>query len=155
MDADPRELTASQIADVGRLIREYHDAVSSYVPPVGSIWNVAIVPDREDLICHHDLAPWNLVRGPSTLVFIDWDGAGPGSRLWDLSYAAHGFAPLSPAAHMNDDDVADRLGALVNGYGLEANDRRAFVDMLVPRIQSMYSLLKHGNETESEPWRTL
>jgi hypothetical protein len=27
-------------------------------------------------------------------VFIDWDGAAPGSRLWDLAYAITGFVPL-------------------------------------------------------------
>jgi thiamine kinase-like enzyme len=41
---------------------------------------------------------WNLVRDGERSVFIDWDGAGPGSRLWDLGYAAHGFVPLHAAA---------------------------------------------------------
>jgi hypothetical protein len=38
------------------------------------------------------------VRTATDLTFIDWDGAGPGSRLWDLAYAAHGFVPLSDDA---------------------------------------------------------
>ena len=48
-------------------------------------------------------------------VFIDWDGAGPGSRLWDLAYAAHGFVPLAAGG----DPAADgpRLRALADGYG--------------------------------------
>jgi hypothetical protein len=39
-------------------------------------------------------------------VFIDWDGAGPGSRLWDLAYAAHGFVPLAAGG----DPAADAPG---------------------------------------------
>ena len=46
-------------------------------PPEGSAWNVAITPDAQDLICHHDLAPWNLVRGAGRFAFIDRDrGSG-------------------------------------------------------------------------------
>jgi thiamine kinase-like enzyme len=41
---------------------------------------VVIAPDREDLICHHDLAPWNLVRDGDRWVFIDWDGACPAAE---------------------------------------------------------------------------
>ena len=31
---------------------------------------------------------WNLVRDRDRWVFIDWDGARPGSRLWDLACSA-------------------------------------------------------------------
>jgi hypothetical protein len=155
VDSSPVDLTRSQVFEVGRLIRDFHDAVSTFIPPKGSVWNVAIPPNEELLICHHDLAPWNLVRGPTNFVFIDWDGAGPGSRLWDLSYAAHGFTPLSPATSTSDKYRANRLAALVDGYALDNDDRRALIAMLVPRIRSMYSLLKNGNESGTEPWKTL
>ena len=46
------------------------------------------------IIAHQDLAPWNLVIG-DRWAFIDWDTAAPGTRLWDLAYAVHGFVPLS------------------------------------------------------------
>ena len=82
---------------VGQLIRQLHDAAAGFGAPAGAAWDVAIPPDHPDLICHNDLAPWNLVRDGDRWVFIDWDGAGPGSRLWDLGYAAKGFIPLIPA----------------------------------------------------------
>jgi hypothetical protein len=106
---------------VGRLIRELHDRSAGFSPPPGSRWNVVIPPDRADLVCHHDLAPWNLVTGADRWVFIDWDGAGPGSRLWDLAYAMKGFVPLVSGG----DPVADapRLRALADGYGLNAGQR--------------------------------
>jgi Ser/Thr protein kinase RdoA (MazF antagonist) len=78
-------LTASQLRRLGALVQELHDAAESFKPPPMPQWNVVIAPDREDLVCHHDLAPWNLVCDGDRWVFIDWDGAGPGSRLWDLA----------------------------------------------------------------------
>jgi hypothetical protein len=47
---------------VGGLIRELHDKAQDFTAPAGARWNVVIPPDRSDLVCHHDLAPWNLVR---------------------------------------------------------------------------------------------
>jgi Ser/Thr protein kinase RdoA (MazF antagonist) len=115
---------------VGSIIRAFHDAVETFVPPDDAIWNVLIAPERTEIICHHDLAPWNLVRTPSALTFIDWDGAGPGSRLWDLAYAAHGFVPLGPDAMLSDEAAGARLAALVDGYSLELTERVALVDMI-------------------------
>ena len=152
---DPTDLGLVRIAHVGRLIRDFHDAVESFVPPAGAVWNVAIAPDRKELITHHDLAPWNLVRSADRLVFIDWDGAGPGSRLWDLAYAAHGFVPLSAAAGQSDAVAAERLAALVDGYGLDPGQRQQLAALLAPRIRSMYDLLRHGHETGTEPWNRL
>ncbi|WP_372696948.1 hypothetical protein [Arthrobacter sp. JSM 101049] len=73
-------MSQDDLARVGRLIRDLHDATSTFPAPDDAVWSVEIAPDRDDLICHHDPAPWNLVCGDGTWVFIDWDGAGPGSR---------------------------------------------------------------------------
>ncbi len=155
VDSDPSDLDISRIAEVGQVIRRFHDASSTFTSPADAIWNVAIAPDGEDLVCHHDLAPWNLVRTPTHLTFIDWDGAGPGSRLWDLAYAAHGFVPLSPGASISDNAAGQRLAALVEGYGLDDEERTRLVDMLGSRIRSMYELLQSGHETHEEPWNRL
>ncbi|MFI2076838.1 MULTISPECIES: hypothetical protein [Streptomyces] len=40
--------------------------------------------------------PWTpAVHALDGWTFIDWDTAGPASRLWDVAYAVHGFIPLS------------------------------------------------------------
>lgn len=155
VDPDPSDLDLERVFEVGHLIRRFHDAASTFTPPPGALWNVAIAPDREELICHHDLAPWNLVRTPTHLTLIDWDGAGPGSRLWDLAYAAHGFVPLSPDASLSDETAATRLASLTNGYGLEKPDCLLLVAMLGPRIRSMYELLRKGHQSGLEPWSRL
>lgn len=138
---------------VGSIIRDFHEASASFVPPRDAQWHVAIPPDRAELIVHHDLAPWNLVVDGEAMTFIDWDGSGPGSRLWDLSYAAHGFAVISADA---DPKVAGRrLSALVTGYRLRRDERRLLVPMLAERTRSMYALLVHGRHTGTQPWARL
>lgn len=138
---------------VGRLIRDFHDASAEFDPPAGARWNVVITPDAEDLVIHHDLAPWNLVRGRHRWVFIDWDNAGPGSRMWDLAYAAHGFIPLAPDTPATE--AAQRLSALAEGYRLDEKDRSRLADLLVRRIMSMWELLRAGHQSGVEPWRRL
>ncbi|MFL6121507.1 phosphotransferase enzyme family protein [Actinophytocola sp.] len=145
LPADERELR-----DVGSLVRDLHDALADFRPPAGARWDVVIPPDREDLVCHHDLAPWNLVRGEDRWVFIDWDGAGPGSRLWDLAYAAHGFVPLTSSGDPEQD--APRLRALADGYGLDDRQRAELPPLVVAHTRGMYDLLRTATE---EPWTRL
>jgi len=155
VDPDPSDLDVARVTEEGTLIRCLHDASNTFFPPTDATWNVAIAPDWEDLICHNDLAPCNLVRTPTQLTFIDWDSSGPGSRLWDLAYAAHGFVPLSPDTSRCDDVAGQRLAALVEGYDLDQEERASLVDLLGPRIRSMYELLRSGHETGVQPWSRL
>jgi Ser/Thr protein kinase RdoA (MazF antagonist) len=146
-------LPGADLTAIGRLIRELHDAAAEFRPPPDATWQVVIPPDRADLVCHHDLAPWNLVLGDGRCVFIDWDSAGPGSRLWDLGYAAHGFVPL----HAGGDPAADarRLRVLADGYGLDAEQRDALPDLAAAHTRAMYDLLCDGARTGTQPWARL
>lgn len=99
--AHPRVLDDAELAGVARLIREYHVKVASFQVPPHATWST----DSQDpsatheLVCHNDLAPWNLVVGKrGELAFIDWDLAAPGRRLWDLALAACTCVPLYPSA---------------------------------------------------------
>ena len=83
-------MTDEGLATVARLIRTFHNAVSDFYPADEYAWS-----DRGsdghlvgELLCHNDLAPWNLVHTPEgKWVFIDWDLAAPGPRSWDLAWA--------------------------------------------------------------------
>jgi hypothetical protein len=145
--------TLSELYRLGALIRELHDASESFTPPHVASWNVVVPPDRKDLICHHDLAPWNLVRSGDRWVFIDWDGAGPGSRLWDLAYSASTFVPLVAGGNPALD--GPRLGALVNGYGLDERQRRAFPPLIEAHTRGMFDLLSESSLTGEQPWARL
>ena len=135
---------------VGGLIRRLHEAAAGFPVPAEARWDVPIRPDREELICHNDLAPWNLVRNGDRWVFIDWDNAGPGSRLWDLAYAAITFPPIEP-----EGDIAEmlpRVRALIRGYGLSPAQGPALPELMRRRAQAMGDLLVRGAESGLQPW---
>lgn len=146
-------LTTPELHRLGRLIRDFHHAVATFEPPAAARWQVVTPPDRVELICHNDLAPWNLVRDEARWVFIDWDGAGPGSRLWDLAYAAHGFVPLRAGGNPGLD--GPRLRALADGYGLDEQQRRDLPALIAAHTRGMYDLLRESFLTGRQPWARL
>lgn len=147
---------ARQLAAVARLIRDFHDAVQDFTPPPDAHWRVLIPADGSDIIAHHDLAPWNLVAGDDARwTFIDWDSAGPGSRLWDIAYALHGFVPLSAHSDWQRPDAADRLRVFADAYGLDEAERRRLVPLLGRRTRSMHDFLRDQAAQGVQPWTTL
>jgi hypothetical protein len=157
---------AARLARVARLVRDLHDAVAGFTPPPGARWQVVIPAPPEpggdtggEIIAHHDLAPWNLVAGDGDdgWVFVDWDGAGPGTRLWDVAYAVHGFVPLSahPDWRPPDADAAARLRLFADAYGLDEAQRRALVPLLGRRTRAMHDLLADGAARGVQPWARL
>ncbi len=146
-------LTVPELRRLGALVRALHDASADFVPPPGARWAVAIPADGADLVCHHDLAPWNLVVDGDRWVFIDWDAAAPGTRRWDLAYVAQTFTPLVGGG----DPAADgpRLRAVADGYRLGAAGRAALPGVLVRRTRAMYDLLEQGSRTGEAPWARL
>jgi hypothetical protein len=148
---EPRE----RLADVAALIRRFHDAVTGFVPPAGALWQV-LVPAAGgcDIIAHHDLAPWNLVIGPRW-AFIDWDLAAPGTRLWDVAYAAHGFIPLAANPKWQRRDAGSRLRVFGDAYGLDEAQRRELVPMLARRTRAMHDFLATQANAGVQPWTRL
>ena len=139
--------------EVGRLIHEFHTASELFQPPSDAAWNVVIEPDERNLVIHHDLAPWNFVRGGARAAVIDWDLAAPGSILWELAWSVHGFVPLRPEVPVAV--AMTRLRHLAAGYGLGEADRERLVELLPRRALAMFDLLRHGHQHGVEPWATL
>ncbi|WNM38235.1 phosphotransferase [Micromonospora halotolerans] len=139
-----------ELASIGAFLADLHDATASFTPPPGASWQTAIAPDGAELVCHHDVAPWNLVRSARGWVLIDWDGAGPGTRLWELAYAGQSMAGMRP--DRAPDESAARLRALVDGYGLPAAERPALAALLGRRARAMVDLLAAGARDGVQPW---
>jgi hypothetical protein len=146
---------AGGLARVARLVRDFHDAVEGFVPPADPRWQVLIPAEGDGIIAHHDLAPWNLVAGDGGWAFIDWDTAAPGSRLWDVAYAVHGFIPMSADPAWQRGDAAARLRVFADAYGLDEEQRRRLVPMLSRRAWSMHDFLRDQAARGTQPWAGL
>jgi Ser/Thr protein kinase RdoA (MazF antagonist) len=131
------------------MIRQIHDASESFAIANPDGWNVLLPVEHPDLMCHNDLAPWNLIIG-DRWVFIDWDGAGPSTRLWDLAYAAQSFGVLVDGQPV--DEAALRLRAVVEGYGADTALRKALPAAMAKRTAAMHNLLKSSHDTGFQPW---
>lgn len=149
MDREP--LDEPLLRRIGALVRSIHDA-SEGLPAPGT-WEVLIPAEHPDLLCHNDLASWNLIIDGDRLVFIDWDGAGPSTRLWDLAYAAVSFGRLFPTDEPGL--AASRLSAFVDGYDADDHLRDALPSALARRARAMYSLLRRSHEAGHEPWASM
>lgn len=115
------------------MLRRYHDIVESYRPPAGAHWRF-VAPSAPEIICHNDWAPWNaLFRKGRLEVMLDWDMAGPGSRLWDVANSAYCWVPLlSESSKFAIAERAKRLRQFCDAYGL--SDRAPLLDVMKERI---------------------
>jgi hypothetical protein len=122
------------LIDAATLLRRYHDTVAGFEPPSDVRWRL-IAPTAHELICHNDWTPWNaLFRDGRLALMLDWDLAGPGSRLWDVVNAAYCWVPLFAGERLFDiDERARRLARFCDAYGVD--DRAALIPTMLLRIR--------------------
>lgn len=145
-------LTLADLDRVGATVRAIHDASQAYTPQCSAVWHTAIPAPGNELVCHNDLAPWNLVLG-ARWVFIDWDASAPSTRLWDLAYASQAFTLSDTSKPPQDAGV--QLAAFVEGYGADEVLRGALPAAMRRRTLAMYELLRGSYEAGVEPWSTM
>jgi len=136
-------MTDEGLVAIATLVRKFHDTVSDFDSPVAYTWS-----DRAsdthlvgELVCHNDLAPWNLVHTPDgRWVFIDWDLAAPGPRSWDLAWALLTFIPLMPGDETDHTTITHRLTLFRDAYGA-AQMNSDVMDVAVSRCQREANLI--------------
>ncbi|TPW77001.1 phosphotransferase [Schumannella sp. 10F1B-5-1] len=163
-------MTTPELHGVGALIRRIHDASPTpdqwmsagrpdFDPPLLPAHDRHGAPAAPDLIGHHDLAPWNLVVDEGAdpahprFAFIDWNGAGPTTRAWELAYALPAFAVAAPDSEPAV--LAPRMRALLDGYDAAPELRGIAVDLLAPRAAAMHALLRDAHRDGVEPWGSM
>jgi hypothetical protein len=121
-----------RLAEAARHLRRYHDLVETFDAPAGAHWRL-VAPTAQEIICHNDWAPWNaLFRERHFAVMLDWDMAGPGTRLWDVTNSAYSWVPLySGRRQLDINKQARGLRLFCDAYGL--SDRGSLLDVLKKR----------------------
>lgn len=114
-----------------RLLRRFHDAAASFVPPASAVWRQHGCPllGEGEIVCHGDVGPHNTVyRDGLPVAFIDWDGIRPNSPLVEFGNAAWHFVPLGDDAYFEASDfpahpdLPRRLARFARTYGVTDAD---------------------------------
>jgi hypothetical protein len=151
------------LASLGRLLREFHDAASTFTAARELSWNGALAdPAGGVVVCHNDLELSNIVfRNGIAVAFIDFEFAAPGRRVYDLAHLARFCVPL-------DDDIdrtrlgwhpanqPARLRLLADAYGLDDSQRLDLPDAIndaMDRIEAATRTSVHaGDASATDLW---
>ena len=150
--------------DLDGCVRRLHEASAGYVPPPDAVWRRGLVtldPPIEDpepeLVSHNDVTPQNVVvRAGRAVGLIDFDLAGPTTRLIDAYNTAMPWVPLRPAADVWPTwrGVArfTRLRRFADAYGLTADERAALPDLGITRADATWHRMKASAEQLGGGW---
>ncbi|BAZ13882.1 hypothetical protein NIES4071_57220 [Calothrix sp. NIES-4071] len=113
-----------QLVAAALIIRRFHDATQGC--------ELAL---NEEVICHNDLSPCNFVfiDGIPTSI-IDFDMAAPGTRIFDLAYAAWLWLDIGNE-EISADDQKRRLVVFAEAYGISD------MDLLIEVMSKRQSIL--------------
>jgi aminoglycoside phosphotransferase (APT) family kinase protein len=128
-------------AALGDLLRNLHQATSTFRAPADAVWfpwHGRDLGDPGKVIGHCDVAPWNIVaRDGMPVALIDWETAGPVDPLVELAQLCWLNAKLHDDIVAKVEDLppvahrARQLAAIVDAYGLTAAQRRGFFDQII------------------------
>ncbi|MGP4101522.1 phosphotransferase [Nonomuraea sp. KM90] len=155
-----------RLASVGRLVRDYDDAVAGFVPPEGvrpetgyaeAPGTPPLPPYPPEVTGHMDYTPDNIVfRGGEAAALIDFDLAKPVTRVDEAVNAMLYWAPLGDPADadplLREVDVPRRCRILADAYGMSDVDRSRVVEVAVLRSRRSWFLMKQAAEEQGGGW---
>jgi hypothetical protein len=170
---DPPEAWASDdglLASVAVLVRRLHEASAGFAAergfaaPDGSIWQrdrLALDPPlpypEPELVSHNDVTPQNVVtRDGAAVGLVDFDLAGPTTRLADAYNTAMHWVPLRPPEDVwptwpGVDQMA-RLRLFADAYGLSTEDRAALPALGAERARFSFRRMRAAAEQHGGGW---
>jgi Ser/Thr protein kinase RdoA (MazF antagonist) len=158
----PPEATGEDVlVALARLIRRLHEAARGWTPPPDAVWGYQLIrPDlpppadgEPELVGHRDYCPGNVVfRDGLPAAFIDFDLARPTSRLYEIAYALHWWAPLYDpqewAPAFAGADIPRRVAVFADAYGMSAEQRRHLVPMIRRQIHRFHMTSRAAAERD-------
>jgi hypothetical protein len=153
--------TDGLLEQVGAATASFHRAVADFRPAGMVPWRSRpAVLRSSELVCHHDLAPYNVVVSDGRLQgVIDWDLAGPGTAVDELAFVAWQWVPLhgpfvtSLLGWSPPPNRLHRLRLLLDAYGLE--DRSGFIDAVARRIRYNRDLMTRKAAEGDQAYQSL
>lgn len=153
-------VTDGTLIGLARLLRRFHEAASTYVPPAGAPWDTAAtsaLPAPPELIGHCDVTPENVVfRDGAPYALIDFDLARPTTRLYDVVTTVRHWAPMADPLDrdplLRDADVGHRIGLFCDAYGLDLAQRRGLLTAAQTRFDRSYEAMRTRAITEGGGW---
>lgn len=174
---DPPEAWAASedlLVSVGVLVRRLHEASAGYAagrafaappgaswfsrsPPAGVTAEQVPVEPVAELVSHNDVTPQNVVvRDGCAVGLIDFDMAGPTTRLIDVYNTALHWVPLRDPVDVwptwTGLDQPVRLRRLADAYGLSDSERLSLIDLGVHRADRTWLLMKGAAEHLGGGW---
>ena len=147
----------SILSKIGRWLRGYHDTMRDFREPADAIWRMNWHVQRHDeIICHFDVAPYNVVlTEDDEVAFIDWDVAAPGKPVLELAKVANSFAPIYDVEtrerlnfkpgelnHSMLELCIHRIRVLLAAYGLET--RHGFIAFMLAAAEHTHQRIHRG-----------
>lgn len=168
----PWALDEDVLVQLGEWQRALHD-VSGDVPlPDGVTWperdqfpGVPDVFEVPDVVGHNDVTIENTVFAQAPdgrhelAAVIDFDLAGPTTRLLDVATTLLYWAPIGPpatrSAGMGSLDAPRRTRILTEAYGFDRADRLALLDTLARRFARSWHVMRHNAATRGGGWQRM
>lgn len=175
--SDPPEAWVSGqdlLVSVAELLKRLHEASNGYAAerafaaPNGSEWmswplprgvdaSLIPAPPRPELISHNDITPQNVVvRDGRAVALVDFDLAGPTSRLLEVWVTAKYWVPLRDPEDVwptwGDVSQASRLRVFADAYGLSSADRQALMKVGVDEATRAWWRMRGAAENLGGGW---
>lgn len=124
----PRFRSDELLASVGRLVRRLHTASEGYRDDLEPFPSAFPPAEQSETISHLDVTPQNVVvRGDEAIGLVDFDLAGPATRLRDSYNTAMHWVPLAAPEDLwvgfNFDDQLRRIRVFADAYGWTPEER--------------------------------
>lgn len=141
------------LESLGGFVRRLHEASAGFTP-TEPFPPQSVEQDPFELVAHLDITPQNtVVRDGAVVGVVDFDLAGPTTRLIDSFNTAMHWVPLRHPDDLGHDvDQLARLRVFADAYGWTAEERAGLAEFGARRADLSYRRMKLRGETLGGGW---